>query len=55
MEPTAAVTAPAHVSAQHQNLLHFVASVTWSDEQMQSTRTGGAVDDAAQSDRSLDH
>ena len=30
----AAVTAPAHVSAQHQRLLHFVANATWSDEQM---------------------
>jgi SRSO17 transposase len=30
----AAVTAPAHVSAQHQKLLHFVANATWSDEQM---------------------
>jgi SRSO17 transposase len=30
----AAVTAPAHVSAQHQKLLHFVANATWSDERM---------------------
>src|SRR5215470_1596210 len=28
VEPMAAVTAPAHVSAQHQKLLHFVASAT---------------------------
>ena len=34
VEPMAAVTAPAHVSAQHQKLLHFVANATWSDEQM---------------------
>src|SRR5215468_4611652 len=34
VEPMAAVTAPAHVSAQHQKLLHFVTSATWSDEQM---------------------
>src|ERR1700684_864528 len=34
VEPMAAVTAPAHVSAQHQRLLHFVANATWSDEQM---------------------
>jgi SRSO17 transposase len=32
VEPMAAVTAPAHVSAQHQKLLHFVANATWSDE-----------------------
>ena len=34
VEPMAAVTAPARVSAQHQKLLHFVANATWSDEQM---------------------
>src|SRR6266581_2836768 len=34
VEPMAAVTAPARVSAQHQRLLHFVANATWSDEQM---------------------
>jgi SRSO17 transposase len=34
VEPMAAVTAPTHVSAQHQRLLHFVANATWSDEQM---------------------
>ena len=32
VEPMAAVTAPAGVSAQHQELLHFVANSTWSDE-----------------------
>ena len=32
VEPMAAVTAPARVSAQHQRLLHFVANATWSDE-----------------------
>ena len=32
VEPMAAVTAPAGVSAQHQRLLHFVANSTWSDE-----------------------
>src|ERR1700686_1717238 len=31
VEPMAAVTAPAHVSAQHPRLLHFVANATWSD------------------------
>jgi SRSO17 transposase len=30
VEPMAAVTAPAGVSAQHQKLLHFVANSTWS-------------------------
>jgi len=34
VEPMAAVTAPARVSAQHQKLLHFVANAAWSDEQM---------------------
>jgi SRSO17 transposase len=32
VEPMAAVTAPARVSAQHQSLLHFVANAPWSDE-----------------------
>jgi SRSO17 transposase len=34
VEPMAAVTAPARVSAQHQKLLHFVANAAWSDQQM---------------------
>jgi SRSO17 transposase len=34
VEPMAAVTAPARVSAQHQRLLHFVAEAPWSDEQV---------------------
>jgi SRSO17 transposase len=34
VEPMAAMTAPARVSAQHQKLLHFVANAEWSDEQM---------------------
>ena len=34
VEPLAAVTAPAGVSAQHQKLLHFVANAPWSDEQV---------------------
>ena len=34
VEPMAAVTAPARVSAQHQKLLHFIANAEWSDEQM---------------------
>ena len=32
VEPMAAVTAPASVSAHHQKLLHFVANAPWSDE-----------------------
>src|SRR5213083_753851 len=32
VEPIAAVTAPAEVSAQHQRLLHFVADAPWVDE-----------------------
>ena len=32
VEPMAAVTAPAEVSAQHQKLLHFVANAPWLDE-----------------------
>src|ERR1700687_1437195 len=34
VEPLAAVTAPAAVSAQHQKLLHFVANAPWSDERV---------------------
>jgi SRSO17 transposase len=34
VEPMAAVTAPAGVSAQHQKLLHFVANAPWSDKRM---------------------
>jgi SRSO17 transposase len=34
VEPMAAVTAPATVSAQHQKLLHFVANARWSDERV---------------------
>src|SRR6202045_3385632 len=34
VEPMAAVTAPAEVSAQHQKLLHFVANAPWSDERV---------------------
>lgn len=32
VEPLAAVTAPARVSAQHQSLLHFVGNAPWSDD-----------------------
>lgn len=32
VEPIAAATAPARVSAQHQSLLHFVGQAAWSDE-----------------------
>src|SRR5262245_42579769 len=31
VEPMAAITAPARVSAQHQSLLHFVSQGGWSD------------------------
>src|SRR5215217_4997486 len=34
VEPMAARTAPAHVSAQHQSLLHFVGAGGWSDEKL---------------------
>src|SRR5882762_9375204 len=34
VEPMAAVTAPAGLSAQHQKLLHFVANAPWSDERL---------------------
>ena len=34
VEPMAAATAPAEVSAQHQKLLHFVGKSPWSDERM---------------------
>jgi SRSO17 transposase len=32
VEPIAAITAPARVSAQHQSLLHFIGQGGWSDE-----------------------
>src|ERR1700758_1967223 len=32
VEPLAAITAPARVSAQHQSLLHFVGRAPWSDD-----------------------
>jgi SRSO17 transposase len=34
VEPMAARTDPAHVSAQHQSLLHFVGAGEWSDEKV---------------------
>ncbi len=34
VEPMAAVTAPARVSAQHQSLLHFIGEGGWSDERV---------------------
>src|SRR5690348_13615790 len=34
VEPIAALTAPARVSAKHQSLLYFVANVPWSDERV---------------------
>jgi len=34
VEPMAAVTAPARVSAQHQSLLHFIGAGGWSDEKI---------------------
>jgi SRSO17 transposase len=34
VEPMAAVTAPAWVSAQHQSLLHFIGQGRWSDEKV---------------------
>jgi DDE superfamily endonuclease len=34
VEPIAAVTAPARVSAKHQSLLHFVANASWADERV---------------------
>jgi SRSO17 transposase len=34
VEPMAAVTAPARVSAQHQSLLHFIGEGGWSDEKV---------------------
>jgi SRSO17 transposase len=34
VEPMAAITAPAWVSAQHQSLLHFIGQGRWSDEKV---------------------
>jgi SRSO17 transposase len=36
VEPLAAVTAPAEVSAKHQSLLHFVGKAPWSDSEVLS-------------------
>ena len=36
VEPIAATTAPARVSAKHQSLLHFVANAPWSDARVLS-------------------
>jgi SRSO17 transposase len=36
VEPMAALTAPARVSAQHQSLLHFISQGDWSDEKVLS-------------------
>src|SRR5215216_1119305 len=36
VEPIAAITAPARVSAKHQSLLHFIANAPWSDERVLS-------------------
>src|SRR5215212_465471 len=36
VEPMAAMTAPARVSAKHQSLLHFVANAPWSNERVLS-------------------
>src|SRR3954454_23127738 len=38
VEPIAAVTAPAWVSAKHQSLLHFVANAPWSNERVLGLR-----------------
>ena len=40
VEPIAAVTAPARVSAKHQSLLHFVANAPWSNERVLSRIQG---------------
>ena len=34
VEPMAAVTAPARVSAQHQSMLHFISQGGWSDDKV---------------------
>jgi SRSO17 transposase len=38
VEPIAAITAPARVSAKHQSLLHFVANAPWSNERVLRAR-----------------
>jgi len=40
VEPMAAGTAPAHVAAQHQSLLHFVGQGGWSDNGVLSAQLG---------------
>ena len=36
VEPMAAITSPARVSAQHQSMLHFISQGNWSDEEVLS-------------------
>src|SRR4051812_13973089 len=51
VEPIAAVTAPARVSAQHQSLLHFVGNAPWSNER---GRTSGVERAGSQPDTGAD-
>src|SRR6516225_11831271 len=56
VEPMAAVTAPAGVSAQHQKLLHFVAESGVGRAHVgQGARDGGAGDRAARTDQGVDY
>ena len=56
VEPMAAVTAPARVSAQHQSMLHFTSQGGWSDDNvLGKVRVGGAGDGTARANRGVDH
>src|SRR5215471_13904900 len=59
VEPMVTVTAPAHVAAKHQSLLHFVGNAPWSDTAMldkslpsrkRGARAGAAGDRAQRAD-----
>ena len=63
VEPMAALTAPARISAKHQSLLHFVAQAPWSDKSVPAkmrqialpgTETHGVVE-ACIINKSLSH
>ena len=57
VEPMAAVTAPARVSAQHQSLLHFISLGGWSDQRIlgKVREMVGAGYGTARSDCGMDH
>jgi SRSO17 transposase len=57
VEPMAAITAPAWVSAQHQSLLHFIGQGRWSDEKVMTKVREMVLPEmqTTRADRSVDH